>query len=81
MAENAGPRFEEGLRVTADHMRDLQDRLWEAVGDLRLGLGLGHIGWGLRADLSGDQIPKASGAGSARFWAAPMTRMGNPSVA
>ena len=48
MADNAGSRFFEGLRVTADHLRHLQDSLWEAVTDLRRTVGLGGIAWGLR---------------------------------
>jgi hypothetical protein len=61
MAENAGPRFSEGLRVTAVHLRELQDRLWEAVADLRLGLGLGRIAWGLRAELGAAGVTLAPG--------------------
>ena len=34
MAENAGSRYYEGLRVTADHLQHMQDRLWEAVADI-----------------------------------------------
>lgn len=56
MAENAGARFYEGLRVTADHLRHMQDRLWEAVGDLRLALGRGRIAWGLRAEMDGTTV-------------------------
>ncbi len=50
MAENAGSRFFDGLRVTADHLSHLQSSLWEAVGDLRQSMGLGCIAWGLRAE-------------------------------
>lgn len=56
MAENAGARFFEGLRVTADHLRHTQDRLWEAIGDLRLALGRGKIAWGLRAEITGSSV-------------------------
>ena len=42
-------------------MRHLQDRLWEAVSDLRLTFGLGRIAWGLRAEPSGDGVALSPG--------------------
>lgn len=61
MADNAGSRFFEGLRVTADHLRHVQDRLWEAVGDLRASVGLGRIAWGLRAEVTSTHITLTPG--------------------
>jgi len=51
MADDARIQFVDGLRVTADHLQHMQDRLREAVLDVRRALGLGHVGWGLRATL------------------------------
>lgn len=61
MADNAGSRFFEGLRVTADHLRHLQDSLWEAVGDLRHAIGLGKVAWGLRATVGPDGVTLSPG--------------------
>lgn len=61
MAENAGSRFFEGLRVTADHLRHLQASLWEAVADLRRSVGLGRIAWGLRASLDDTSLTLSAG--------------------
>lgn len=49
MAQDAHSQYLDGLRVTADHLQHSQDRLREAVLDLRRMIGLGHIAWGLRA--------------------------------
>ena len=51
MAEDARTIFVDGLRVTADHLQHMQDRLREAVADLRRTVGLGRVAWGLRAEL------------------------------
>ncbi|MBL8483519.1 MAG: hypothetical protein JNJ60_15080, partial [Rhodocyclaceae bacterium] len=56
MADDARSQFVDGLRVTADHLEHAQDRLREAVLDLRRSLGLGRIAWGLRAQLSGGSV-------------------------
>src|SRR6185503_1007977 len=48
MANDARTQFIDGLRVTADHMQHAQDRLREAVRDLRLAVGTRKIAWGLR---------------------------------
>jgi hypothetical protein len=48
MAEDARTVFVDGLRVTADHLSHLQDRLREGILDLRRTIGLGQIAWGLR---------------------------------
>ncbi len=48
MAEDARAQFVDGLRVTADHLIHLQDRLREGILDLRRSVGLGRISWGLR---------------------------------
>lgn len=56
MADDARTIFVDGLRVTTEHMAHLQDRLREAVFDLRCAVGLGRIAWGLRATLDGDTI-------------------------
>jgi len=51
MAGDPRTEFRDGMRVTTDHMRHMQDRLREAVLDVRRTIGLGRIGWGLRATL------------------------------
>jgi hypothetical protein len=51
MAEDAHSFFVNGLRVTAEHLNHLQDRLRDAVDDLRRGVGRRKIAWGLRAEL------------------------------
>ncbi|HVR99852.1 MAG TPA: hypothetical protein VMW27_24725, partial [Thermoanaerobaculia bacterium] len=56
MAQDAHSRFIPGLRVTADHLQHLQDRLREAVLDLRRTIGLGRIGWGLRVSAEGGGV-------------------------
>jgi len=48
MAEDARAQFVDGLRVTADHLIHLQDRLREGILDLRRSVGLGRIAWGFR---------------------------------
>jgi hypothetical protein len=48
MADDARSQFVEGLRVTADHLQHLQDRLREAILDLRTAVGLNRVAWGLR---------------------------------
>ena len=53
MADDGRTQFADGLRVTADHLNNLQDRLHEAIADLRKTIGLGRVGWGLRATLNG----------------------------
>lgn len=62
MAQDAHTLFIDGQRVTATHLQHLQDRLREAVGDVRLSIGLDKIAWGLRATLEGDQISVQPGA-------------------
>src|ERR1044071_4858356 len=52
MADDARTQFIDGLRVTAEHLQHLQDRLRESVLDVRNTLGLGRIAWGLRATLN-----------------------------
>src|SRR5260370_22058466 len=52
MAEDAHIQFVDGRRVNADHLNNLQDRLHDAVLDLRRTVGLGRIGWGLRATVT-----------------------------
>ncbi|GGJ02302.1 collagen-like domain-containing protein [Neoroseomonas lacus] len=52
MVDDARSIFVDGLRVTADHLQHLQDRLREAVMDLRRTVGLGRVAWGLRAILA-----------------------------
>src|SRR6267142_2423032 len=50
MANDGRTQFLDGLRVTADHMQHMQDRLREAVVDLRRTVGLGRIAWGLHVE-------------------------------
>ena len=56
MADDARTVFVDGLRVTTEHMAHLQDRLREAVFDLRCAVGLGRIAWGLRATLADNTV-------------------------
>src|SRR3954470_13674295 len=48
MANDARTQFIDGLRVTADHLQHLQDRLREAVRDVRNAIGTRKIAWGLQ---------------------------------
>src|SRR6185503_13798192 len=50
MANDGRTQFLDGLRVTADHMQHMQDRLREAIVDLRRTVGLGRIAWGLHVE-------------------------------
>src|SRR4051812_12476126 len=56
MADDARTIFVDGLRVTTEHLVHLQDRLRDAVFDLRSAVGLGRIAWGLRATFDGDTV-------------------------
>ena len=56
MADDARSQFVEGLRVTAEHLQHLQDRLRESLLDLRRTVGLGHIAWGLVVRLEDGQV-------------------------
>jgi hypothetical protein len=56
MADDARSQFVDGLRVTADHLQHLQDRLRESVLDLRRSAGLGRIAWGLRITLADSTV-------------------------
>ena len=48
MANDARTQFIDGLRVTSEHLQHLQDRLREAVRDVRTSIGLRKVAWGLR---------------------------------
>ena len=52
MAEDARTQFVDGLRVSAEHLQHLQDRLRESVLDVRNAIGLGRVAWGLKATLN-----------------------------
>lgn len=54
MADDARTQFVEGLRVTADHLLHLQDRLREGILDFRRAIGLGRIAWGLKVQATGN---------------------------
>ncbi len=54
--QDARTVFVDGLRVTADHLQHLQDRLRESVTDLRRVVGTGSIAWGLVASADGDRV-------------------------
>src|SRR5258708_36612493 len=56
MAGDARTVFISGMRVTSDHMDHLQQRLQEAVRDLRHVVGLKHIAWGLQVAVQGSAI-------------------------
>src|SRR5205814_652491 len=55
-----------GPRVNAEHLQHLQDRLREAVVDVRNALGLGRIAWGLRATLSANSVAVPPGVAFSR---------------
>ena len=61
MAEDSRSQFVEGLRVTAEHLQHLQDRLRESVLDLRRTVGLGHVAWGLTVRIADGQLRVESG--------------------
>ncbi len=61
MADDARSQFVEGLRVTAGHLQHLQDRLRDAVADLRRTVGLRRIAWGLRVTLDGTALQVSAG--------------------
>ena len=65
MANDARTEFIDGLRVTADHLQHLQDRLREAVRDLRLVVGAGKIAWGLHVDAAAGSVTVQPGVGVA----------------
>ena len=56
MADDARSQFVEGLRVTAEHLQHLQDRLRESTLDLRRSVGLSHIAWGLTVSVADGQL-------------------------
>ncbi len=62
MAEDAHTLFIDGQRVTAAHLQHLQDRLREAVGDVRRSIGLDKVAWGLRATLQDGDVSVQPGA-------------------
>ena len=66
MADDAHSQFVDGLRVTADHLQHLQDRLRESVQDLRRTVGLGRVGWGLRVTLVAGKVQIDPGTAFAR---------------
>jgi len=49
------------LRVSAEHLQHLQDRLRESVLDVRNAIGLGRVAWGLRATLGGSNVDITAG--------------------
>jgi len=61
MANDPRTEFRDGMRVTSDHMRHMQDRLREAILDVRRTLGLGKIGWGLRGSLTDRSVSVTPG--------------------
>lgn len=61
MADDPRIEFLDGMRVTSDHMNHLQDRLREALRDLRVTVGLGRVAWGLRAGLDGRTVSISPG--------------------
>jgi hypothetical protein len=54
MANDARTQFIDGLRVTADHLQHLQDRLRDAMRDVRQTIGLGRVAWGLHVTVAAD---------------------------
>ncbi len=61
MGDDARTQFLEGLRVTADHLQHLQDRLRESVEDLRVIVGPGRIAWGLRVEIDQGNVAISQG--------------------
>ena len=56
MANDARTQFIDGLRVTADHLQHLQDRLRDAMRDVRQTIGLGRVAWGLHVTVAADSV-------------------------
>jgi hypothetical protein len=56
MAGDARTIFIDGMRVTADHMDHLEQRLQEAIRDLRRVVGFRRIAWGLRVSVQGNTV-------------------------
>src|SRR5678815_4283762 len=71
MADDGRTQFVDGLRVTAEHLQHLQDRLRDGINDIRRTIGLGKIAWGLRVFTGTDQVTITPGvafaASSARL--------------
>ena len=61
MADDARTQFVDGLRVTAEHLQHQQDRLRDAVRDLRRMVGTGRIAWGLRLTEDADRLVLSEG--------------------
>jgi hypothetical protein len=61
MANDARTQFIDGLRVTADHLQHLQDRLRDAMRDLRHAIGLRKVAWGLHVTATADSVSVTPG--------------------
>ena len=61
MANDARTHFVDGLRVTADHLQHLQDRLRDAMRDVRQTIGLRKVAWGLRVTAAGGSVTISPG--------------------
>ncbi len=66
MLKDAHSLFIDGQRVNALHLQHLQDRIREAIVDIRGNIGLGKIAWGLRTQLTDDQVSVQPGAAFAQ---------------
>ncbi|SEA37815.1 Collagen triple helix repeat-containing protein [Thiothrix caldifontis] len=66
MSDDAHSQFMDGQRVSALHLQHLQDRLREAIADIRRSIGLDKIAWGLRATLEGGQVRVLPGVAFAK---------------
>ena len=62
MLKDAHSLFIDGQRVNALHLQHLQDRIREAIVDIRGNIGMGKIAWGLRTQLTDDQVSVQPGA-------------------
>src|SRR5712692_8943595 len=80
MADDARTQFVAELRVTADHLTHLQDRLREGIIDLRRSVGLGRIAWGLRVQANGGVAFAPGGVRRAIDTAVTLTTPGNPGL-
>src|SRR5262245_61341571 len=61
MANDARTQCIDVLRVTADHLQHLQDRLRDAVRDVRLTIGLRKVAWGLRVTAADGSVTVTPG--------------------
>src|SRR5436189_2865737 len=66
MANDARTQFVDGLRVTADHLQHLQDRLRDAMRDVRQTIGYSKVAWGLHVTAPDGEVAITPGVAFAQ---------------